>query len=531
MISEADYLQLQAQNQKLQAQNQKLHARVSKLSEDKANLFLIQHLLEKISPEGNIHEQLKNVLIGLGQCLGGTNIEMYYYADNQLNHIDLFGHVTVMKEITDPFVNEIFEQKDFIEKKSYNSTSFLVDAKQSNTWDWGFPLLINQNMLAAIKVSNAMGSIVLRDYLSPFFSHLALILNNQIITRSEEAANKAKSEFLAVMSHEIRTPMNAILGMAEQLLETDITDSERINHTNIILKSGHSLLVLLNDILDLSKIEAGKIRLENSKFYPKNLLNEQQLLFANQTKKKGLEFKVDCACSNTQQYLADTDRLGQMLSNLVNNAIKFTVKGFILVSVKEVSRSSHNAVLEFSVQDTGVGIAEDKQSILFKAFSQVDSSISRQYGGTGLGLSIVLQLSQLMNGKVGCVSALGKGSRFWFLVTVDVDSSSSIITGEQAQITDPILTTITDKKVLLTEQQQQQAKQLIEKLDDLLAENMFDSIICCTELKAMFKNHSLLNHLIVLEDLINEMDFDQARHCLHEFVNLLSLDRKSDKYE
>jgi len=531
MISEADYLQLQAQNQKLQAQNQKLHARVSKLSEDKANLFLIQHLLEKISPEGNIHEQLKNVLIGLGQCLGGTNIEMYYYADNQLNHIDLFGHVTVMKEITDPFVNEIFEQKDFIEKKSYNSTSFLVDAKQSNTWDWGFPLLINQNMLAAIKVSNAMGSIVLRDYLSPFFSHLALILNNQIITRSEEAANKAKSEFLAVMSHEIRTPMNAILGMAEQLLETDITDSERINHTNIILKSGHSLLVLLNDILDLSKIEAGKIRLENSKFYPKNLLNEQQLLFANQTKKKGLEFKVDCACSNTQQYLADTDRLGQMLSNLVNNAIKFTVKGFILVSVKEVSRSSHNAVLEFSVQDTGVGIAEDKQSILFKAFSQVDSSISRQYGGTGLGLSIVLQLSQLMNGKVGCDSALGKGSRFWFFVTVDVDFSSSIITSEQVQITDPILTTIPDKKVLLSEQQQQQAKQLIEKLDDLLAENMFDSIICFIELKAMFKNHSLLNHLIVLESLIDEMDFDQARHCLHEFVNLLSLDRKSDQHE
>jgi len=136
-----------------------------------------------------------------------------------------------------------------------------------------------------------------------------------------------------------------------------------------------------------------------------------------------------------------------------------------------------------------------------------------------------------MNGKVGCDSALGKGSRFWFFVTVDVDFSSSIITSEQVQITDPILTTIPDKKVLLSEQQQQQAKQLIEKLDDLLAENMFDSIICFIELKAMFKNHSLLNHLIVLESLIDEMDFDQARHCLHEFVNLLSLDRKSDQHE
>jgi len=529
MISEADYLQLQAQNKKLKA-------RVRTLSEDKANLFLIQNLLEKIKPEGDIDEQLKNVLIGLGQCLGGTNIEIYYYADEQLNHIDLFGHVTVLKEITDPFVNEIFEKKDFIERKSSSSTSFLVDAQQSNSWDWGFPLLINKNMLGAIKVSNAMGSVLLRDYLTPFFSHLTLILNNQIITKSKETANKAKSEFLAIMSHELRTPMNAILGMAEQLIAQNLNDYDRVKFANIILKSGRSLLVLLNDILDLSKIEAGKIRLENSPFYPSNLLNEQQLLFSSQTEKKGLELTIDCDLNEQQQYFADTDRLKQMLANLVNNAIKFTAKGFIHISAREVSHTSHTAILEFSVKDTGTGIAEDKQSLLFKAFSQVDSSISRQYGGTGLGLSIVLQLSQLMNGKVGCESTLGQGSRFWFQVTVDLikddhmstESHNSI---KQAQPTNQHLSTSREGLLVLTEKEQQQIKQLVRELDNLLAENMFGAINCFKELKNTFKDDVILQQLFILEGLINDMNFDQASHFLNEFVKQLNLDSKSEKDE
>ncbi len=529
MISEADYLQLQEKNKKLQA-------RVRRLSEDKANLFLIQNLLEKISPEGDIDEQLKNVLIGLGQCLGGTNIEIYYYADEQLNHIDLFGHVTVLKEITDPFVNEIFEQKDFIERKSSNSTSFLVDAKQSNAWDWGFPLLIDQTMLGAIKVTNAMGSVLLRDYLTPFFSHLTLILNNQIITKSKETANKAKSEFLAVISHEIRTPMNAILGMAEQLIAQNLNDYERIKFANIILKSGRSLLVLLNDILDLSKIEAGKIHLENSPFYPNDLLIEQQLLFSSQTEKKGLELTVDCAFNEHQQYLADTDRLAQMLANLVNNAIKFTAKGVIHISAREVSCTRHTSTLEFSVQDTGTGIAEDKQSLLFKAFSQVDSSISRQYGGTGLGLSIVLQLSQLMNGKVGCESTLGEGSRFWFRVTVDSVNSDHISTVshhsiKQARLPSQRCPTIMKGIPVLTEQEQQKIKQLVEKLNDLLAENMFSAINCFKELKNTFKDDVILQQLIILEGLINDMNFDQAKHFLNEFVKQLNLDSKSETDE
>lgn len=514
MIREADYLQLQAQNQKLQM-------RVRKLSEDKANLFLIQQLLEKISPEGDINDQLKNVLTGLGQCLGGTNIEMYYYDHYQLNYIDLFGHITILKEITDPFVNEIFEKKDFIEKKSTDINTFLVGAKQSNPWDWGFPLLINQQMLGAIKVSNAMGSVLLRDYLAPFFNHLALILNNQIITKSEEAANKAKSEFLAVISHEIRTPMNAILGMAEQLLDSNITTQDRQKFANIILKSGKNLLVLLNDILDLSKIEAGKIRLTPIDFYPENLLNEQQLLFNTEIEKKGLKLEVDCACDKTQKYIADSDRLGQMLTNLVNNAIKFTSQGFIHICVKEISRNEKKAVLEFSVQDTGIGIAKEEQAMLFKPFSQVDSSISRHYGGTGLGLSIVLQLSQLMKGKAGCESSLGEGSKFWFWVTVDVDVNESINSINLAQISVPKLSTI-DQKVYLTEQQHQQTKQLIEELDNLLAENMFSAISCFKQLKSSLKSNAILKHLDILETLINEMNFDQARQFLNDFVKQLN---------
>ena len=225
-----------------------------------------------------------------------------------------------------------------------------------------------------------------------------------------------------------------------------------------------------------------------------------------------------------------------MLANLVNNAIKFTAKGVIHISAKEVSRTSHTAILEFSVQDTGTGIAEDKQSLLFKDFSQVDSSVSRQYGGTGLGLSIVLQLSQLMNGKVGCESTLGQGSRFWFQVTVDTIKSDQMSTEshnsiKQAQPINQHISATREGMFILTEKEQHQIKQLVRKLDDLLAENMFGAINCFKELKNTFKDDDILQQLIILEGLINEMNFDQARHFLNEFVKQLNLDSKSETDE
>ena len=234
-----------------------------------------------------------------------------------------------------------------------------------------------------------------------------------------EAANVAKSRFLATMSHEIRTPMNGILGMAQILLLPGIQDDARQDYARTILNSGQTLLALLNDILDLSKVEAGKVELESAAFDPGQILHEAQALFAEASAQKGL--RIESAWSGpAQRYLGDPHRLRQMLSNLVGNALKFTAQGHIRIEGREVERDGQHALLEFSVTDTGIGIPEEKQSLLFKAFSQTDSSTTREFGGTGLGLSLVRSMAMLMGGDVGIDSEVGKGSCFWFRIRADL---------------------------------------------------------------------------------------------------------------
>lgn len=242
--------------------------------------------------------------------------------------------------------------------------------------------------------------------------------------QTAELANLAKSRFLATMSHEIRTPMNGILGMAQLLLEPKLSEHERLDYARTVLNSGQSLLSLLNDILDMSKIEANKLQLEQSIFEPAQLLHESQLLFESVALQKNLTLTHDWSGPVNARYRGDVYRLRQMLSNLVGNAIKFTHQGHIHIQGSELHRSEDVAVLKISVKDSGIGMTSEQVARIFQPFVQADNSTTREYGGSGLGLSIVSHLATLMGGQVGVESTPGLGSLFWFQVSVQCPSAA-----------------------------------------------------------------------------------------------------------
>jgi two-component system sensor histidine kinase/response regulator len=268
---------------------------------------------------------------------------------------------------------------------------------------------------------DAEGSARWRGYLQDITDQKRLEEELQAAKEVAEEATAMKSIFLANMSHEIRTPMNAVIGMAYLALKTPLSDKQR-DYVNKIHNAGTSLLGVINDILDVSKIEAGRLDIEAVNFRLDDVIASVTSITAQKAQDKGLEFLVDVANSVPQYLVGDPLRLGQVIANLINNAIKFTEQGDVHLTAELLEQDGESARLRFSVKDTGIGMTPEQAARLFQPFSQADASTTRKHGGTGLGLTICRRLVELMGGEIWLESEPAKGSTFLFTLSVGVSS-------------------------------------------------------------------------------------------------------------